>query len=279
MKNRFCGDDDCEIAVYTDANSDVDMFFRKLSLIVAVVSAIIITLVGTVSAIMSVPAGGKNVKSEAVILEAVQVSSNTGESYATPVPTEKPRTVLLDAGHGGFDPGSQGSFTGVYESDINLAITKKVEELLKGQGYNVIMTRTDENALAPGKDGDMQARVDMITSCDADIFVCIHQNAFEDESVCGAEVYYHPTKPMAYSLAKCVEDALLKMDNLSRSRGIKQYGHMLTKYIDYSILIECGFVTNREEEAKLVSDSYQNELAGAIVEGINSFFENCYGQE
>ena len=84
---------------------------------------------------------------------------------------------------------------------------------------------------------------------------------------------------MAYSLAKCVEDALLKMDNLSRSRGIKQYGHMLTKYIDYSILIECGFVTNREEEAKLVSDSYQNELAGAIVEGINSFFENCYGQE
>ena len=54
---------------------------------------------------------------------------------------------------------------------------------------------------------------------------------------------------------------------------------MLTKYIDYSILIECGFVTNREEEAKLVSDSYQNELAGAIVEGINSFFDNCYGQE
>lgn len=257
-----------ELAEYRDANAEMDSFFRRIVFDFAVFAAALITILGTIISIFcSSAVSSKQVKNDAKILP---VFCSIG-SVPTPEPTPKPITVLLDAGHGGFDPGTSGTISKVNESDINLVIVNDIAALLKAEGYNVLFTRTDKEALGPGKEDDMTVRDGIIQSSDADIFVSIHQNAYEEARVCGPEVYYHPSKQMAKSLAECVEQRLSQVEGIAPSRGVKEYGHRLTKFLDYSILVECGYLTNPDEESKLISDEYQKRLAEAIVGGINDF--------
>lgn len=272
-----------EVPIYTDANHDVDRFFNKAASKIIVVGAALITVTGFIISLnASISMSQGDVKSAAVILPA-KMHSTAAKPTLTPTvePTQNPepvkkRSVLLDAGHGGFDPGTHGKWTGIAESEINLAITKKLEKLLLDNGYAVMLTRTDSQALAPGKEGDMQAREEMIVNSGADIFVCIHQNAFDREDVCGPEVYYNTVTPDSIVLASVIEEQLSQVPNIATSRGVKTYGHRLTKHMQYSVLIECGFLTNRDEEAKLVDDSYQQIIAQAIFNGIESFYANHY---
>lgn len=205
--------------------------------------------------------------------------------YTTPEPTEDnphvtpkvPYTIVLDAGHGGFDPGTTGTKTGIHEHYINLAIALKLQTLLENAGYTVIMTRIDDNALANSKEGDMVAREEIITSSNADIFVSIHQNAFDNPDVKGPEVYYNMNSDSGKYLAEYIQNSLDTKLEVVKSRGIRAAEHRLTKYLPYSVLIECGYLTNPAEEALLVSNEYQMKVAEAIFEGINKFFEEFYG--
>ena len=141
------------------------------------------------------------------------------------------------------------------------------------------MTRTDKGPVANSKVDDMHSREVMIQRSGADIFISIHQNAVDDSSISGCEVYYHETQPDSRLLAEAIEHELSLIPDAAPSRGVKLYGHMLTKYMRYSILIECGFLTNQAEEAKLVSDAYQKQLAEAVVNGIETFYENDYNKD
>lgn len=278
MNNTFTyNEDDYEIADYTDANGEVDRLFRKVALNIAIIGAVIVTFLGVIGrfSVGSVAVSGNQTVQGAVILP-ITTPAPIDNDDQDPVAPASQRSVLLDAGHGGFDPGTQGTWTGIYESEINLAITKKLEKVLVENGYKVIMTRTDEKALAPGKEGDMQAREQMILTSGANIFVSIHQNAFEGDHACGPEVYYHPTMPDSETLANCIEGQLKTVVGSKPSRGVKQYEHRLTKFMKYSVLIECGFITNMEEERNLTSDEYQTNIANAIFQGIEDFFDNYY---
>ena len=266
----FFENDEQEKAVCTE--EEEDSVFGKAAKLIILAAIIISSLLGALSYIISHTA---QAGTESTPSPAVQRETET----AAPLYTREPDTrkkVLIDAGHGGFDPGTAGPVTGITESTVNLQIAQKLQSILEGQGYCVMMTRTDEDALAAGKDEDMQARCEMIKRSDADIFISIHQNAFDGPDVCGCEVYYHETQPESRNLAVCIEKELAVIPDAKPSRGVKTYGHMLTKFRPNSILIECGFITNPYEEAILTDEAGQMRIAEAIARGVNSFFDTYY---
>ena len=268
-------EDTTEIAAFTDINRDVDRSFIAFAIKLVVVAALIISILGSVMFCTTHFAMAKTAST--VPKQPNAQVQNTQKPTETP--TEKQRIVLLDAGHGGFDPGTAGKWTGIYESEINLQITNELKAQLEAKGYVVLMTRTDANALGAGKNDDMMAREAMIQRSGADIFISIHQNAFENESTCGAEVYYNQVKPESVKLAECIERALQNIEGASPTRGVKQFGHQLTKFMRYSVLIECGFLTNQKEEAQLTNPEYQKKLAAAIVLGVDEFYDTAFQSE
>lgn len=268
---RNCEYDDAELAACDGEETDEAFVFRRVIAVIVFAATIISSVFGALLFSLA------HTPAQASAEPAPTPSQNL--SPAEPVYTREPdmrKRVLIDAGHGGFDPGTAGTDTGVYESTVNLQIAQKLEKVLESKGYCVLMTRTDENALAAGKDDDMQARCEMIKRSNADVFISIHQNAFDEPDTCGCEVYYHETRPESRTFAECVEREMAKIPDAKPSRGVKAYGHMLTKFIDNSILIECGFITNPYEEAHLVDEEYQMRIAEAIAKGVDTFFDTNY---
>ena len=259
--------DDAEQMIIIDADAGSDGVIAQALAYIVLSFAIIASVLGVIFfALMPRKSAG------ALPAQAHTGTPDAGRTlYPAPTPDTRLR-VLIDAGHGGFDPGTEGTETGVSESEVNLAIALKLQSIIENRGYLVMMTRTDGKALAAGKQEDMTARCSMIERSGADVFISIHQNAFDSPSVCGCEVYYHETRPESKKLADCVEKALAARDGAKPSRGVKTYGHMLTKLIPNSILIECGFITNPYEEAELVSPEGQARIAEAIAQGIDAFF-------
>lgn len=178
--------------------------------------------------------------------------------------------VVIDAGHGGTEPGAIGF--GVMEKDINLKIALKVGSLLEKQGINVEYTRTTDKKLTPTE------RAEFANKLNAAAFVCIHNNSTTNSEVQGTETYYYAPiedaelfwqKAERANLATCVQNALVKA--LGRpNRGVKQDKEytVLVKTQMPSILTEVSFLSNPEENTLLTSSSYQNKAAQAIADGI-----------
>ncbi len=184
--------------------------------------------------------------------------------------------VVLDAGHGGIDGGSQGK-TGVFERDINLQITNKLEKLLKSLNIIVVQTRTTKEGLygvfASGfKMKDMQARKKIIEKANPDLVVSIHMNYFSDSSVCGAQVFFKPNDKTSKDLALNMQNLFQK--NLKNAKKSPKEGdfYILTCSKSPGILIECGYLSNAEEEALLLSADYQDKVAYQIFCGIACYF-------
>ena len=253
-------------------NSWIDRLLRTFALPLIIAAACLIILFGLIIREQANAAmGGLNNSSEpALTPDPTEVLGAT--DTAEPTPTQALFTIIVDAGHGGFDPGAIG-YSNSNEDDINLAIARILRGMLTDNGYGVIMTRDDEEALADTKEGDMQARDDIITGSGADMFISIHQNSFPDDiSVRGPEVYYHDSEPEeGKALAQCVQDALDSALNVTRSRGIRFYDHRLTSHMPCSILVECGFISSPEEEASLLTPEYQERIAQAIFTGIENY--------
>lgn len=175
--------------------------------------------------------------------------------------------VVIDAGHGGHDPGKVG-VNDALEKDINLQIAEKVKKHLEKNGIEVVMTREDD-VMEDTKLEDMKKRVALINKTKPAITVSIHQNSYSDPSVKGAQVFYYVNSDVSQEAASLMQEELRKIDT-SNTRQIKSNSdfYMLKKTEVPTIIVECGFLSNPGEAEKLVTDEYQEEMARAICDGI-----------
>ena len=189
--------------------------------------------------------------------------------------------VVLDAGHGGEDPGAVG-YGDVYEKDLNLSICRLICEQLKEKGYTVVMTRDEdrllyteaENIKGIRKISDLKNRVKIFNSYESAIAVSIHMNTFSAPQYHGTQIYYSDVEG-AGALASAIRDSVrseLQPDNkrpLKHSEGIYLLEHSEIP----TVLVECGFLSNPEECQKLSEKEYQKRLSFSIVCGIIKYME------
>lgn len=194
------------------------------------------------------------------------------------------KTVIIDAGHGGFDGGASAA-DGTIEKDINLSIAQKVATMLKINGYNVIMTRTkdtgtednESDAIAKRKKSDLNNRLQIMKNNPDAIYVSIHLNKFTTSAANGAQVFYTKNYKEASVLANHVQTNIVKLLQPDNTRVVKQgtdSTFLLKNAAVPAIIVECGFLSNKAELEKLKSDDYQSQMAFAICGGIINFFEN-----
>lgn len=191
------------------------------------------------------------------------------------------RTIIIDPGHGGFDPGKEG-VTGVHEKEINLKIALKLRDYLEQSGAYVIMTRTEDVDLDGDdtkqiKKSDMVNRSNKVNSAEGDIMVSIHQNSFPQASVKGGQVFFHRDSQEGQVLGKHIQKAMcLYADNENKrvAKHNADYYILRTSKIP-AVIVECGFLTNPEEERKLNTDQYQEKIAWAIYLGIIEYFQEA----
>lgn len=190
--------------------------------------------------------------------------------------------VVVDAGHGGEDPGKVSSFTSIAEKDLNLRIAQLLKDQLEQDGYTVIMTRTEDKLNYSGtteiyekRKQDLTARKVLIDESGADIVVSIHMNAFTDSKYYGAQTFYPPSSVDSERLAKCIQNSLVTSCDPTNKRTalLKKERIILFRNLKVpTALIECGFLSNEAEEAKLKTLEYQELIAKSIKLGIDSFF-------
>ncbi len=188
-------------------------------------------------------------------------------------------TVVLDAGHGGNDPGKIGVDDSL-EKDLNLIIAKKVQKLLEQQDVKVVMTReTDaglyEEQTSNKKVQDMKNRCALINETQPDCVVSIHQNSYHEEYVTGAQVFYYGTSKEGERLAEILQEKLITHadpENHRQAKANESY-YLLKKTEVPIVIVECGFLSNWEEAKKLQEDSYQNQIAWAVSMGILSYLQ------
>lgn len=182
--------------------------------------------------------------------------------------------ILLDVGHGGFDPGSGGIDSGVTESELNLAVAKFVAEKLGEKGYYVFMTRMGEYAVANTKAEDMAARTNMMKNDIFTVAISIHMNSFpSDRSVSGTRLFCYPGSIQGQSLAAGIMSKIAAATG-QRNRDVVADDLMVVREpICPSALVECGFLSNSSDEANLRTTSYQQTLAQAVADGVQSYIE------
>lgn len=186
--------------------------------------------------------------------------------------------VVLDAGHGGIDGGCSGVNTGVLERDINLAITQKLGKILNSLNIGVVYTRTNADGLygtfASGfKKRDLQARCEIIKKANPNLVVSIHLNSFTSKEAKGAQVFYKIGSDISKELAQLLQDTFVEDIPGSKKTCAPGDFFMLNCTDTPGILVECGFLSNPEEEAKLVTDEYQDKIAYSIACGILAYFD------
>lgn len=188
-------------------------------------------------------------------------------------------TVIVDAGHGGFDPGKVG-VNGANEKDINLQIALLLEQYLSSQNIEVIMTRTTDTGLYSEnaknkKSEDMRNRVALIEESGADLLVSIHQNSYTQAKYSGAQVFYYTGSEEGEKLAKTVQARLIAdadPENHREAKANSDY-YLLKKSAVTAIICECGFLSNPEECEKLCTPEYQKLIAQSIFQGIMEYLE------
>lgn len=186
-------------------------------------------------------------------------------------------TIVLDPGHGGDDPGMIGE-SGINEKKLNLVYAKKLQALLEAEGYRVVLTRETEEGLyeadaAHKKAQDMQRRVAIIAQEDPLITVSIHQNSYQDPSVCGPQVFFYEHSAAGEALAKCIQDSLNTELAIARPRVHKGNGsyYILKRSEGTTVIVECGFLSNPQEEEKLQQTTYQDQVVQAVFDGTMAY--------
>ena len=212
-----------------------------------------------------------NTRNERSIGDAVQVTS-------LPV---SGKVVILDAGHGTPDEGAE-SKNGTTEAQINLKIVLKIQQLLEQSGCTVILTRSDENAiydldaktLKQKKISDIHNRVKIGNESSADIFVSIHLNKINEQQYYGWQTFFNTNNEQSKDLAEQIQTALNEAIQKENHRiAMKLNTVYIMKHVEIPIsIVECGFLSNPEEEQQLQQEEYQNRLAWGIYNGIISYF-------
>lgn len=187
------------------------------------------------------------------------------------------KIIYIDPGHGGLDPGT--TYKDIYEKDINLDISLKLEKKLKKMGATVYLTRYDDYDLSkPGasqrKKSDLNNRVRVINDSQADMYISIHLNATNSKSWHGAQVFYDDVNPENKKIALVMQKEFQK--NLNTQREISEIKNMLLnrKVTVPGILIELGFLSNDNERYLLRQEKYQDKLVDTITDGIIMYYKN-----
>lgn len=193
----------------------------------------------------------------------------------------RPSTVIvLDAGHGGADGGVTGRNTGVKESDLNLAIAKIIKKKLERQGYAVVLTRKTEDGLYKSLSGsfkseDFAERKKIIEQANASLVISIHQNFYSSPARRGTQVFYNPDNDGSIAFARSMQTSLNDGVNApynGRSFSALKGDYFITKCTDApAIIIECGFLSNPQDEALLQTEEFCNELAYHIASGVTAY--------
>lgn len=185
--------------------------------------------------------------------------------------------ILIDPGHGGEDGGAV-SDDGVVEKGINLSISKYLREYYELSGFEVLMTRDDDTpmgdqslaTLQERKRADMSARLDLYNSNKVDYVVSIHQNKFTQPQYSGAQVFYSPNDEQSGIFAEYLRKSIVGFLQPDNERELKKAGsniYLLNNCNNPCVLVECGFLSNAEETALLVTDEYQRQMAFSIYCG------------
>ncbi len=191
------------------------------------------------------------------------------------------RKIIIDAGHGEPDGGAVSS-DGVKESDLNLEIATKLENALSSRGYDVIMTRSDKNNISglnedstikSIKSKDLTNRVNLANSSDAEFMISIHMNKYEDPKYYGWQTFYSKNSASGEALAKAIQEGIKETTGIANKReALKIEG---IKIVDKTtipvVIVECGFLSNPDECAKLQNEDYQNQIVDGICVGIDSY--------
>lgn len=214
------------------------------------------------------------------LLAAVMWGSRAVTVIAGELHVPRDHCIVIDAGHGGEDGGAI-SCTGRPESGFNLEIALRLRDLLHLMGYETKMIRTTDisvytggNTIAQRKISDLKERVRMVNETENALLVSIHQNQFADSRYSGAQVFSAPTEGSG-DLAKHLQAAFAATVNPGSSRGAKKCsGVYLMEHIRCTgILVECGFLSNPEEEARLGSADYQKRLCCVIAATVSGFLD------
>ncbi len=192
------------------------------------------------------------------------------------------KRIIIDAGHGLPDGGAVG-MNGTIESSVNLEIARKTKKLLEKKGYTVIMTRKGEDSISEDADSiaqrkkkDMSKRLEIINSSGADMFVSIHMNKFPSSEYRGAQVIYSANFAESEILAGLIQRELHKIaENKSKREHLKAPDgiFLLKKALVPAVIVECGFLSNFDEEKLLNTKEHQQDISKAIVDGIGKYYE------
>lgn len=208
------------------------------------------------------------------------VASQPGRYLATMKTDKDPYVVVIDAGHGGKDPGKVG-VNDCLEKDINLSIALILKDFLENQDVKIVMTRESDIGLYQEssknkKVEDMRNRVALIDETAPDLVVSIHQNSYHEEYVSGAQVFYYSHSKEGKELAQVIQEQIktsLDLDNKRVEKANDSY-YLLKKTSAPTVIIECGFLSNYEDASKLIDESYQEKMAWtihlAILQYLNS---------
>lgn len=216
-----------------------------------------------------------------VIVSIIEIKS-VSEDVMEYMPVTN-KTIIVDAGHGGIDPGKLADDKVTKEKDINLKISLKLRELLESSGALIILTREEDVSLYEEGENkttrekyneNLKNRKKIIKESNADMFISIHLNAFEQSKYYGAQTFYPKGKEESEKLSKYIQGELKRVVDKTNNREIKpsQDIYVLKENEIPSALIECGFLSNEKEAQLLIDEKYQEKIAWSIYVGIQKYF-------
>lgn len=200
------------------------------------------------------------------------IAAHTSADTADDLPT-----VIIDAGHGGEDGGAE--VDGVLEKDINLSIAGKLADMLRLCGCRVTEIRdedisvydSDAQTLREKKVSDLHRRTEIVNESENNILVSIHQNKFDNSAYSGAQLFYSTNHEDSQTLAQAIRNSVISFLQPDNTRELKPAGSdifLLDQAQVPAVIVECGFLSNDEERAKLLDQGYQSEMAYAVAMGV-----------
>lgn len=187
-------------------------------------------------------------------------------------------TIVIDPGHGGNDPGKV-AINSALEKDVNLAIALKLKKYLEQEDMEVVMTRQEDKGLYEETDSnkkvhDMKNRLAIMEGAKPVLVVSVHQNSYPEESVSGVQVFYYRDSAEGKRAALLMQEQMIATLQPAKEREAKENYYILKKTTVPTIIVECGFLSNREEADRLTSEDYQERVAWAIHLGIMRYINS-----
>ena len=223
----------------------------------------------------------------AIVITGVSAYTDSNAYIEALQSENEKRLVIIDAGHGGEDPGAIG-VNGVYEKDLNLEISRILGEILTEKGFAVFYTRTEdallytdaENIKGLRKISDLKNRCKIAAEFPNAIFVSIHMNSYSSSQYSGLQVYYTDGSESSAALAGAIQSSVKGALQPNNNRSIRSGKgiYILDNIVNTGVLVECGFLTNPEECEKLSEKEYQKQLCSSIVSGIINYKEKTKEQ-